>query len=58
MRFATWEDGGIVTAGVVGEHGQHALPAGVTVLGLVRAGVPAGLGGGQAAVAAPPQPVE
>src|SRR4051794_32803644 len=57
MRFATWDDGGIVTAGVVGEHGLHALPAGVTVLDLVRAGLPAGAGGGTAARAPPPGPV-
>ncbi|MGY1809329.1 fumarylacetoacetate hydrolase family protein [Blastococcus sp. SYSU D00669] len=58
MRFATWEDGGIVTAGVVGEHGLHALPADVTVLDLVRAGLPAALDAGTAAFSAPPVPVE
>ena len=30
----------VVTAGVVGEHGLHALPPDVTVLDLVRAGLP------------------
>jgi 2-keto-4-pentenoate hydratase/2-oxohepta-3-ene-1,7-dioic acid hydratase in catechol pathway len=58
MRFATWEDGGVVTAGVVGEHGLHALPAEVTVLDLVRAGLPAALEAGTAAFSAPPVPVD
>src|SRR3954469_21009542 len=58
MRFATWEDGGIVTAGVVGELGLHALPAGVSVLDLVRAGLPAALDAGTAAFSAPPVPVD
>jgi 2-keto-4-pentenoate hydratase/2-oxohepta-3-ene-1,7-dioic acid hydratase in catechol pathway len=53
MKFATWTDGGVVTAGVVGEHGLHALPAGVTVLDLVRAGLPAALEAGTAALQAP-----
>jgi 2-keto-4-pentenoate hydratase/2-oxohepta-3-ene-1,7-dioic acid hydratase in catechol pathway len=57
MRFATWEDGGIVSAGVVGEHGLHALPAGVTVLDLVRAGLPTALDAGLAALSAPPVPL-
>jgi 2-keto-4-pentenoate hydratase/2-oxohepta-3-ene-1,7-dioic acid hydratase in catechol pathway len=57
MRFATWEDGGIVTAGVVGEHGLHALPPDVTVLDLVRAGLPAALDTGLAALSAPPVPL-
>ncbi|MGY1618008.1 fumarylacetoacetate hydrolase family protein [Geodermatophilus sp. SYSU D00691] len=58
MRFATWEDGGIVTAGVVGEHGLHALPVDVTVLDLVRAGLPVALDAGTAAFSAPPVPVD
>jgi 2-keto-4-pentenoate hydratase/2-oxohepta-3-ene-1,7-dioic acid hydratase in catechol pathway len=58
MRFATWADGGIVTAGVVGEHGLHALPSGVTVLDVVRAGLPAALEAGTAALSAPPVPLE
>jgi 2-keto-4-pentenoate hydratase/2-oxohepta-3-ene-1,7-dioic acid hydratase in catechol pathway len=57
MRFATWDDGGLVTAGVVGEHGLHALPPDVTVLDLVRAGLPAALDAGLAALAAPPVPL-
>src|SRR3954471_7577991 len=57
MRFATWDDGGVGPAGVVGEHGLHALPPDVTVLDLVRAGLPAALDAGLAAPAAPPVPV-
>jgi 2-keto-4-pentenoate hydratase/2-oxohepta-3-ene-1,7-dioic acid hydratase in catechol pathway len=57
MRFATWDDGGVVTAGVVGEHGLHALPPDLTVLDLVRAGLPAALDAGLAALSAPPVPL-
>jgi 2-keto-4-pentenoate hydratase/2-oxohepta-3-ene-1,7-dioic acid hydratase in catechol pathway len=57
MKLATWEDGGIVTAGVVGGLGLHALPADVTVLDLVRAGLPAALDAGLAALSAPPVPL-
>jgi 2-keto-4-pentenoate hydratase/2-oxohepta-3-ene-1,7-dioic acid hydratase in catechol pathway len=57
MRFATWDDGGVVTAGVVGEHGLHALPPDVTVLDLVRAGLPAALDAGLTALSAPPVPL-
>jgi 2-keto-4-pentenoate hydratase/2-oxohepta-3-ene-1,7-dioic acid hydratase in catechol pathway len=57
MRFATWEAGGIVTAGVVGEHGLHALPPDVTVLDLVRSGLPAALDTGLAALSAPSVPL-
>ena len=57
MKFATWDNGGLVTAGIVGEHGLHALPPGVTVLDLVRAGLPAALEAGTAARSAPPVPV-
>ena len=56
MKFATWDHGGIVTAGIVGEDGLHALPPGVTVLDLVRAGLPAALEAGTAALSAPPVP--
>ena len=56
MKFATWDNGGIVTAGIVGEHGLHALPPGVTVLDLVCAGLPAALEAGTAALSAPPVP--
>ena len=54
MRFATWDDGGVVAAGVVGEHGLHPLPSGVSVLELVRAGLPAALDAGGAAFSAAP----
>src|SRR3954465_5702442 len=57
MKLATWDDGGIVTAGVVGEHGLHALPPEITVLDLVRAGLPAALDAGVAALSAPPVPL-
>jgi 2-keto-4-pentenoate hydratase/2-oxohepta-3-ene-1,7-dioic acid hydratase in catechol pathway len=57
MRFATWDDGGVVTAGVVGVHGLHALPADVTVLDLVRAGLPTALETGLTALSAPPVPL-
>ena len=56
MKLATWDHGGIVTAGIVGENGLHALPPGVTVLDLVRAGLPAALEAGTAALSAPPVP--
>jgi 2-keto-4-pentenoate hydratase/2-oxohepta-3-ene-1,7-dioic acid hydratase in catechol pathway len=58
VRFATWEDGGVLTAGVVGEDGLHALPAGVTVLDLVRGGLPAALDAGTAALSAAPVPLD
>ncbi|MEV4290835.1 fumarylacetoacetate hydrolase family protein [Nonomuraea bangladeshensis] len=54
MKFATWEHG----AGVVGEHGLHALPPGVSVLDLVRAGLPAAIEAGTAALATRPIPLE
>ena len=57
MKFATWDNGGIVTAGVVGEHELHALPPDVAVLDLVRAGLPAALEAGKAALSAPPVPL-
>ena len=57
MKFATWDNGGLVTAGIVGEHGLHALPPGITVLDLVREGLPAALEAGTAARSAPAVPV-
>jgi 2-keto-4-pentenoate hydratase/2-oxohepta-3-ene-1,7-dioic acid hydratase in catechol pathway len=51
MRFATWSAGGTVYAGVVADDGLHPLPAGVTVLDLVRAGLPAALEAGAEALA-------
>jgi 2-keto-4-pentenoate hydratase/2-oxohepta-3-ene-1,7-dioic acid hydratase in catechol pathway len=56
VRFATFEsaDGdGAPVAGVVSDDGIHPLPAGVTVLDLVRAGVPAALDAGTAAIGGP-----
>jgi 2-keto-4-pentenoate hydratase/2-oxohepta-3-ene-1,7-dioic acid hydratase in catechol pathway len=58
MRFATWEAGGVVTAGVVGEDGLHALPDGTAVLDLVRAGLPAALAAGTATLAGPAVPLD
>jgi 2-keto-4-pentenoate hydratase/2-oxohepta-3-ene-1,7-dioic acid hydratase in catechol pathway len=56
MKFATWDNGGTLTAGIVGEHGLHPLTPGVTVLDLVRADLPAALEAGTAALSAPPVP--
>jgi 2-keto-4-pentenoate hydratase/2-oxohepta-3-ene-1,7-dioic acid hydratase in catechol pathway len=58
MRFATWESGGLITAGVVSESGLHAFPAGTTVLDLVRRGLPAALRAGAAALDGPAVPTE
>src|SRR3954452_22731941 len=53
MRFATWQADGRVRAGVVGDAGLHELPARTTVLDLVRAGLPAALEAGTAALEGP-----
>jgi 2-keto-4-pentenoate hydratase/2-oxohepta-3-ene-1,7-dioic acid hydratase in catechol pathway len=58
MRFATWEAGGVVSAGVVGDTGLHALPEGTTVLDLVRAGLPVALEAGAEALRGPAVPVD
>jgi 2-keto-4-pentenoate hydratase/2-oxohepta-3-ene-1,7-dioic acid hydratase in catechol pathway len=58
MRFATWEAGGTVTAGVVSDAGLHALPAGTTVLDLVRAGLPAALDAGSVSLDGPAVPLD
>ncbi|HZB21354.1 MAG TPA: fumarylacetoacetate hydrolase family protein, partial [Blastococcus sp.] len=58
MRFATWELGGRVQAGVVGTAGLHALREGTTVLDLVRSGLPAALEAGAAALAGPAVPLD
>ncbi len=58
MRFATWEGGGRVQAGVVSAAGLHALPDGTTVLDLVRAGLPTALEAGTAALEGPAVPLE
>jgi 2-keto-4-pentenoate hydratase/2-oxohepta-3-ene-1,7-dioic acid hydratase in catechol pathway len=59
MRFATYAsgDGGTgSTAGVVADDGIHPLPSGVTVLDLVRAGLPAALDAGASALRGPAVP--
>jgi 2-keto-4-pentenoate hydratase/2-oxohepta-3-ene-1,7-dioic acid hydratase in catechol pathway len=53
MRFATYELHGTVSAAVVSDAGLHPLPAGTTVLDLVRAGLPAALQAGAVALAGP-----
>ncbi|HEU5266254.1 MAG TPA: fumarylacetoacetate hydrolase family protein [Jatrophihabitans sp.] len=53
MRFATWEADGGVAAGVLSDDGLHPLPD-TSVLDLVRAGLPAALEAGIAALSAPP----
>ena len=60
MRFATYADNGdgAARAGVVSDAGIHPLPADVTVLDLVRAGLPAALEAGNAALAGPPGPLD
>ena len=58
MRFATWEAEGRDPAGVVSTAGLHALPGRTTVLDLVRAGLPAALEAGAAALQGPAVPVD
>ncbi|WP_164700962.1 fumarylacetoacetate hydrolase family protein [Modestobacter sp. KNN46-3] len=58
MRFATYEQGGQVRAGVVSDAGLHGLPARTTVLDLVRAGLPAALAAGAAALDGPAVPFD
>jgi len=58
MRFATWEVDGRIAAGVVSDAGLHELPARTTVLDLVRAGLPAALDAGAAALDGPAVPVK
>jgi 2-keto-4-pentenoate hydratase/2-oxohepta-3-ene-1,7-dioic acid hydratase in catechol pathway len=53
MRFGTYEHGGTVHAGVVSGDGVHAFPAGVTVLDLVRRGLPAALETGASVLSGP-----
>jgi 2-keto-4-pentenoate hydratase/2-oxohepta-3-ene-1,7-dioic acid hydratase in catechol pathway len=53
MRFATYELEGVASAGVVDDAGIHPLPGGMTVLDVVRAGLPAALGAGAAALEGP-----
>jgi 2-keto-4-pentenoate hydratase/2-oxohepta-3-ene-1,7-dioic acid hydratase in catechol pathway len=58
MRFATWESADDVKAGVVSDAGLHPLPNGTTVLNLARAGLPAALTAGTAAVTGPAIPLD
>jgi 2-keto-4-pentenoate hydratase/2-oxohepta-3-ene-1,7-dioic acid hydratase in catechol pathway len=58
MRFATYEYLGIVRAGVVEEDGIHAFPQGVTVLDLVRSGLPAALEAGRSVLSGSTVPVD
>jgi 2-keto-4-pentenoate hydratase/2-oxohepta-3-ene-1,7-dioic acid hydratase in catechol pathway len=54
MRFATYQEHvGPPRAGVVSDAGIHPLPADVTVLDLVRTGLPAALAAGRAALGSP-----
>jgi len=57
MRFATYERAGHTRAGVVSDAGIHALPPGVTVLGLVRAGLAAATEAGETALTGPAVPL-
>jgi 2-keto-4-pentenoate hydratase/2-oxohepta-3-ene-1,7-dioic acid hydratase in catechol pathway len=58
MRFATYEHLGTVRAGVVGDEGVHPFPRGVTVLDLVRSGLPAALDAGATVLNGPAVPVD
>jgi 2-keto-4-pentenoate hydratase/2-oxohepta-3-ene-1,7-dioic acid hydratase in catechol pathway len=58
MRFATFsESAGPARAGVVSDAGIHPLSVGVTVLGLVRSGLPAALAAGERALGERPVPL-
>ena len=58
MRFATYARGtGPARAGVVSDAGIHPLDEDVTVLGLVRAGLPAALAAGERALSGPAVPL-
>jgi len=56
MRFATWETGGEVRAGMVSEEGLHAFPPDMTVLDLIRSGLAAAQDAGTAALDQPALP--
>jgi 2-keto-4-pentenoate hydratase/2-oxohepta-3-ene-1,7-dioic acid hydratase in catechol pathway len=59
MRFATFtEPAAAARAGVVSDAGLHPLPADVTVLDLVRAGLPAARAAGQRALGEPAVPLD
>ena len=58
MRFATFSaGGGLVQAGVVSDAGLHSLPGSMSVLQLVRAGLPDALETGRAALDRPAVPL-
>ncbi len=58
MRFATFsESAGPARAGVVSDAGIHPLPPDVTVLDLVRSGLPAALAAGERALGEPAVPL-
>jgi Domain of unknown function (DUF2437) len=57
MRFATFSAGGLVQAGVVSDAGLHPLPESMSVLQLVRAGLPDALETGRAALDGPTVPL-
>ena len=50
MRFATYSSGGRGQGAVISHAGLHPLPGGMSVLELVRAGLPAALGVGVTAM--------
>src|SRR4051794_41888777 len=59
MRFATFELDGAPAAGVVADGALvHPLTAGITVLDLVRSGLPAALETGSAALSRPGPPLD
>ena len=57
MRFATFSSDGLPRAAVVSDAGLHPLPGGLPVLELVRAGLPAALETGRAALSGPAVPL-
>jgi 2-keto-4-pentenoate hydratase/2-oxohepta-3-ene-1,7-dioic acid hydratase in catechol pathway len=61
MRFATYQHAGRVRAGIVADDANglmlHPLPAGTTILELIRAGLPVALDTGAKALAGPGTPV-
>lgn len=58
MRFATCEQRGTVRAGVVTDDGVHLFGHGVTVLDLVRSGLPAALDAGRTVLGELPVPLD
>ncbi|GLY29736.1 fumarylacetoacetate hydrolase family protein [Kineosporia sp. NBRC 101731] len=57
MRFATWAVGGSAVAGVVSDAGVHAFSDSISMLDLVRRGLPAALELGAATLRNPPEPL-